>query len=126
MAFVAFAEHMDSLESYIDKRGYKRVMVGGEHPFNSKGYVSAHRLVMEAHLGRYLEPGETVHHINEIKTDNRLQNLYLCSQEEHVQIHNRGSRHSLERRSRIMHGVLNANKPGVKKLKGTARTQESQ
>lgn len=97
-------------EWYEDANGYIKVLVGYKHPHNNKGYVALHRLVIEAHLGRYLEPEEVVHHINEVKTDNRLENLYLCSQEEHVQIHNRGSRYSLERRSAIRQGVNAANK----------------
>jgi hypothetical protein len=57
--------------------GYVRVYAP-EHPRAQNGrYVLEHRLVMEKHLGRLLGPGETVHHKNGIKTDNRLENLEL-------------------------------------------------
>jgi hypothetical protein len=36
---------------------------------------------MEAHLGRYLEPHERVHHINGDKEDNHLENLSLFQDE---------------------------------------------
>lgn len=48
-----------------------------DHPRASNGYVFEHILVAESMLGRYLEEGETVHHKNGIKSDNRPENIQV-------------------------------------------------
>jgi hypothetical protein len=52
---------------------------------NDKRYVLEHRLVMEKHLGRHLEPNEVVHHIDGNTSNNEIANLKLYnSQSEHI------------------------------------------
>lgn len=59
-----------------------------EHPNATKeGYVMEHKLVMEKHIGRYLEKDEVVHHINGNRADNRIENLALMTFKEHAALH---------------------------------------
>lgn len=61
------------------KRGYVMVFQKG-HPRSQgsgKNYVFEHILVMEKHMGRYLEPDETIHHKNGVRHDNSIGNLEL-------------------------------------------------
>jgi len=61
---------------YIDGKGYI-YLLKPDHPNAVNGYVREHRLIMEEFLGRYLTKEEIVHHKNEIKDDNRIENLML-------------------------------------------------
>ncbi|WP_406123048.1 HNH endonuclease [Streptomyces canus] len=56
---------------YTTTDGYVMVKV------DRRKSVGEHRVVMEQHLGRPLLKGETVHHINGVRDDNRLENLEL-------------------------------------------------
>ena len=49
--------------------------------------VLEHRAIMETHLGRPLLRTEHVHHINGVKTDNRVENLELLPEGIHHRLH---------------------------------------
>lgn len=57
-------------ERYLNKDGYMMLVT-------EKGVKSEHRLIMESKLGRLLARGESVHHINGVRNDNRPENLEL-------------------------------------------------
>ena len=64
---------------YKRKDGYI-VIYSPNHPKIKKNpYILEHILVMEKYLGRYLKPEERVHHINNKRADNRIENLRLFS-----------------------------------------------
>jgi len=62
---------------FKDKMGYIFIYNPNHPNAMHNKYVLEHRLIIEKYLGRYLTKKETVHHINGIKDDNRLENLIL-------------------------------------------------
>ena len=65
----------------FNSAGYKFIRKDG-------GYRREHAIVLEQSIGRKLEDGEVIHHINGIKLDNRFENLFLCTRKQHNQAHN--------------------------------------
>jgi hypothetical protein len=55
----------------------------GHHLADVRGYVYEHRLVAEEKVGRPLRPGEQIHHINGIKSDNRAENIEVTASKSH-------------------------------------------
>lgn len=67
----------------INKDGYVILTLDPSHPYycmtTRYARVPEHRIVMAVHLGRPLRDDETVHHINGVRHDNRIENLQLRS-----------------------------------------------
>jgi hypothetical protein len=62
------------MQLYVDSLGYLRF---------ADSHRLFHRWVAEKKLGRKLNSGEVVHHINRDKLDNRWSNLYVCKNQYH-------------------------------------------
>ena len=67
----------------LNKKGYKVIYHRG-----GKWKGQEHRLVMEEYLGRKLRTDEVVHHLNGVKTDNRVINLQVMTKKQHDRLHN--------------------------------------
>jgi HNH endonuclease len=71
---------------WIDQKGYiaGRVWVDGKPK-----HVKRHRWEMERHLGRAINAGDDVHHLDGNKQNNAIENLEVVSHSKHSTITNR-------------------------------------
>lgn len=71
--------HPNWVGGFHYKDGYKFILAKDHPNANAIGYVAEHTLIMSKHLNRPMKDKETIHHLNGIKDDNRLENLELWS-----------------------------------------------
>ena len=79
------------------------------HPHaNPSGYVKRGRLVLEEKIGRLLEPGEHVHHIDENKQNDAPDNLMVFKAALHLRYHalKRQADHAPQTRPCVVCGVV--------------------
>lgn len=72
----------------ISSSGYVKVRVGKTHPLaDPNGYAYEHLIVWVSAGNKRPDSDEILHHNNEDKTDNRIENLRLMKRTEHSQMH---------------------------------------
>ena len=82
--YAAWLRYGDPLHS--DERKYKPYGNPGTKYYKINGKF-LHRVIAEEILGRPLRKDEVVHHINLNKLDNRKDNIFVCSNKEHLRLH---------------------------------------
>lgn len=113
-----FNNRKDRIKDYIQGRLYYDIHVEN-HPFAHKchnigSYYKEHRYIVEQNYQlfdekyfviidgkHYLKPEISVHHINEITTDNRIENLVPMTKSEHTSEHNKTKIISRDKLGRI-------------------------
>ena len=85
----------------VNIHGYVEIYKPEHQNADVSGYVKEHVFVMSEKIGRAILKGEVVHHKNEIRDDNRIENLRLMPRGDHARLHNKGAIFSFEHCARI-------------------------
>ncbi len=73
----------------VASNGYVKIRVGKGHPLaDPNGYAYEHLVVWMAAGNQRPRKGEIIHHKNDDKTDNRIDNLQVMTRAEHNRLHN--------------------------------------
>ena len=80
----------------IDREYYRN---SSNNKRNYKKYL--HRLIFEDFYGSEIPEGFVVHHKDGNKLNNCILNLQLISEHDHLSLHNKGTKHSLEARMKM-------------------------
>lgn len=81
-------------QEYVKRTGIKKrtgfwYENGYKVLYNNGNSIKEHIFIMEQYLGRKLNKGEVVHHIDMNKTNNNINNLRLMTDKEHSRMHRR-------------------------------------
>jgi hypothetical protein len=75
---------------YKDVHGYFRLRVGVGHPLaDPRGYVYLHLIVWVAAGNQKPDDDHALHHKDEDKSNNRIENLELLTNSEHAKLHDK-------------------------------------
>jgi len=84
----ASRQHRWKAGGRVGSSGYVKVRVGKDHPLaDPNGWTYEHLVVWVSAGKPRPARNEVLHHINEDKTDNRIENLRIMRRDEHSQMH---------------------------------------
>ncbi len=90
-------------KGWTDKRGYRWLYLTENGRRRAR---REHRVIMQQHLGRRLEPWELVHHKDGNPKNNSIENLELQTWGQHTNQHHNGVRHTEYAKTRMHAAAL--------------------